>query len=724
MKKLLTIVLALFLGATASAMTLDTAEAAAEAPAAVLAAETESNAGKPGYNLWTGTTEAYTFDNVTVVDGFSAGNVNKEWTSDTNIFIDSSSGNAALHMKGNRVRFTVSSEFSIDAKRPVTMTYKFKTSATTAMYMSVRANKYGYWLNGAAPYIWESSGYQVNLAQGITNAWTGQTKVFLPEDARNKTHDAAPTTVNQFWFQFATEYNTPVYIDDVSFIPHYKITYDIGLGTGTAPADEYFLADSYTLLANTNAFSAPAGKEFMGWVDQFGREITTTVTPVLGEDLKLTAVYVSDLQKNKPGINIWTGTAAPYTFEHNPTYGNENEEIDIVWSKSYVDSTTEEDNISMVISGDHPNISKRNVNANIDKDRPITYSFKIRTETKNNFYLRLRPNSAGKYKMINGSAVQCIAFLYNLNAKVINHGNWITQSITTTAENFKDHDVSGVDAVNNVYFFAIQSDPNDKLWIDDISIIPNYKITYDLGEGSGETPADEYFLADEYTLKADTTKIIPPAGTVFSHWVDQNGNIAKETFKPTLGEDAILTAVYVDNTPASYDKNEIRVGNNAGIRFFASVTAEQKDRATEYGYIVARYFVIAAELGKDTTDLTFDITSAMYPEPLGSLYVKGVAYENKDGGDPEKDIEYEADESGNSVFTAVCTGIDLDDATQLTEQLIVRPYITVNGIHCYGTPMVKSFYEVAVEISESEVYDTLPQEQKDMITHILEVCKN
>ena len=85
MKKLLTIVLALFLGATASAMTLDTAETASETPAAILASETESNAGKPGYNLWTGTTEAYTFDNVTVVDGFSAGNVNKEWTSDTNI---------------------------------------------------------------------------------------------------------------------------------------------------------------------------------------------------------------------------------------------------------------------------------------------------------------------------------------------------------------------------------------------------------------------------------------------------------------------------------------------------------------------------------------------------------------------------------------------------------------------------------------------------------------
>ena len=197
-----------------------------------------------------------------------------------------------MHLKGNRTRFSVNADFSIDATRPVTLTYNFKTAATSEMWMTVRTNKSGYWKTSPSTFfVWESNAYKVDLSKGETNKWTPQEKTFLPKDGINPTYDTVPEKAERFWFQLATAYTTPVYIDDVSFIPNYKITYDLGEGTGETPADEYFLADEYTLKADLTKITAPSGKVFAYWVDQNGNKFTDKVTPTVGEDMALTAIY-------------------------------------------------------------------------------------------------------------------------------------------------------------------------------------------------------------------------------------------------------------------------------------------------------------------------------------------------------------------------------------------------------------------------------------------------
>ena len=187
MKKLFAILLTLALGMSAAALTLDNAEAANEAPTAVLAEETAtSNAGKPGYNLWTGTTEAYTFDgDLELSNSSTTGDINVDWNQ-ANVYVDTTveSGNPVMRMATTRAHFSVNSPFSIEGTRPVTLSFKFKYNYTDPIYMSFRANNYGFWTDGT--YNWESSGYQVLLSNGNETGWTSQSKTFNAGDAVKK----------------------------------------------------------------------------------------------------------------------------------------------------------------------------------------------------------------------------------------------------------------------------------------------------------------------------------------------------------------------------------------------------------------------------------------------------------------------------------------------------------------------------------------------------------
>ena len=543
MKKLLALLLILTLEISATALTLDNTEDAKDVSTAFLAEE--SNVGKPGYNLWTGTTEAYTFDgDLLLTDSSTLGDINKDWATDTEVFIKDDNGNKVINISGDRKRFSVNSPFSIDATRPVTLSFKFKTAATSSMYMSVRANKSGFWLNGTSPYIWESSAYQVNLNYNPNN-WVKQSKVITPADARNLTHETAPTTVTSFWFQLASYYSTPVYIDDVSFIPHYKITYDLAGATGTVPEDEYFLNDGYVLKADTSSFSTPDNAIFSHWVDQFGRKFTTTVTPMLGEDLILTASFYID-HTNEPGYNLLTGTTEPYTFDGNPVLSDTSTTGDInkAWaSDSDVYIANDSGNASLHLKGDRSHFSI-NAPISVEATRPVTMSYKFKSTASGAMYMSVRANKHGYW--LNGTSPfiwESAAYQVNLNYNV---NNWVVQNKVILPADARHITHDAVPTTVTSFWFQLAAYYTTPVYIDDVSFIPHYKITYDLGEGSGETPADEYFLADEYTLTADPSSISAPKHKEFSHWVDQFGNEFTTTVTPVLGEDLILTAVFED----------------------------------------------------------------------------------------------------------------------------------------------------------------------------------
>lgn len=210
----------------------------------------------------------------------------------------------------------------------------------------------------------------------------------------------------------------------------------------------------------------------------------------------------------------------------------------------------------------------------------------------------------------------------------------------------------------------------------------------------------------------------------FKGWSRNDGGAVLKPFEILsfiATEDVTLYAVWEYVTPESLDEYSIRTGNNAGVRFSSSVTASQRNAATEYGYIVARNDVLES-LGFTADDLNFNLTHESVDAPLGKLYLKGVAYENLDGGDPETDIVFGDTDEGATIFTAVCTGIDVTSKAALTTELVVRPYILVNGVYCYGAPMVKSYYDIALLIKNGDTYESLNDVQKEFIDGVVAVC--
>ncbi|MBQ8758752.1 MAG: hypothetical protein IJZ20_03570, partial [Clostridia bacterium] len=513
-----------------------------------------------------------------------------------------------------------------------------------------------------------------------------------------------PETVTKFWFNFASQnYTSPCYIDDVSITPHYKITYDIGGGEGETPADEYFLADSYTLKADTSTFSAPGGvAEFSHWEDQFGREIVTTVTPVLGEDLVLTAVYVSDYEKNKPGINLWTGTTEAYDFEGDLTLtDNATGDINKDWAAAEdVFIADDNGNKVMHLKGNRTRFSV-NADFSIDADRPVTLSYRFKTAATTEMWMTVRTNKSGYWKTSPSTFFVWESGAYKVDLSKGETNEWTPQTSTFLPKNGINSTYDEAPTSAERFWFQLATAYSTPVYIDDVSFIPNYKVTYDLGEGSGETPADEYFLADEYTLGADLSKITAPSGKIFAYWQDQNGNkFYNNIVVPTPGEDLVLTAVYEDTSnyaPQTEPGSEMRLSSNTatnGIRFKASIAPSKKAESDEIGFIVARKDILDY-LG---ADLTFDLTADGVENAEGTLFAKGVAYDKATG----KDIVYGTTDDGAEIFTAVCVGINIENEAQVRSVLVARPYakLTVNGnaVTVYGTANSASLAQVAVDL--------------------------
>jgi hypothetical protein len=189
-----------------------------------------------------------------------------------------------------------------------------------------------------------------------------------------------------------------------------------------------------------------------------------------------------------------------------------------------------------------------------------------------------------------------------------------------------------------------------------------------------------------------------------------------EIYSFAFGERAITA-------PESIEEYALRAsGKTSGMRFLAEVAASSKSICDEYGFIVARADVLE-KIGVSDDELTFDLTHEKYPEPLGSLYVKGESYK-VENGEVIVDKIYNNTDEGAIVFSAVCTDIDVNNKTMVSTQLTVRPYIKLGEKYAYGKPMTKSLYEVAVLVKNSEVYDGLSDEYKNYVEDIIQTAEN
>lgn len=143
MKKLLALISALVLAAGVSAMELDAPETLAENGEAYTAEtyeEETSNAGKPGYNVFTGTTAVYDFEKEGLTVDKDNGKTSDIWSAWSGAVLDSTTETENTSMKlahsGNSGAFAVNSTYTIPAGRP------FKLSTSTKRQPSALISRF------------------------------------------------------------------------------------------------------------------------------------------------------------------------------------------------------------------------------------------------------------------------------------------------------------------------------------------------------------------------------------------------------------------------------------------------------------------------------------------------------------------------------------------------------------------------------------------------------
>ncbi len=122
---------------------------------------------------------------------------------------------------------------------------------------------------------------------------------------------------------------------------------------------------------------------------------------------------------------------------------------------------------------------------------------------------------------------------------------------------------------------------------------------------------------------------------------------------------------------------------HSGIRFQASVTALQRGKAAEYGWIVARKTVL------DGRELTFALDNS-----TGKTYVYAVSYGTVDGKLVDKFIS----NTDDIVYSGIVTGIPKEHTGDI---LVARPYIRYGGNDTvyYGTAREASLDQVKALLS-------------------------
>ncbi len=225
-----------------------------------------------------------------------------------------------------------------------------------------------------------------------------------------------------------------------------------------------------------------------------------------------------------------------------------------------------------------------------------------------------------------------------------------------------------------------------------------YNVPADTGRGGG---VKYYLKGDRPVLKAEAAK----------EWVFLGWSLSREDadkgivtdYIPLLERHATVYASwgYNDGVPDVSDTISMRSDYAKGVRFSSTISADSRDLASEYGYLIAREDVLN-EKGEELTfhfnSDTETVTTTAGNKAPKPLYAKGVAY-SKDTG---VDYQYAQDDSGNVTFTAVCINVPEEHyATRLVARSYMKYDVNGKAVTMYGTTKTTSLKEAAQTIKDA-----------------------
>lgn len=624
--------------------------------------EPERSPANPGYNLWTGTTDAFTFDDVSSITIGSGGSV----VADP---VAGASNSVLLLPAWQTVEYT-NAAWGIEADRPVELKFDFNTTAggTFHVYLNgdngQKSNRYDTYAYNPSNVWVRGKTMKIVASTPTTNkdaGWVGGSDVVLNNVNLRNWGDAGNT-----------------YFDNIYVRPYYKVTYNAN-GGENAPATEYFITDTYTL--NDTNIPTKEGYVFQGWATSDKATIAdavTTVTADPGYDFVLYAIWEDEdlvekvtidnsITLAKPIVSLepqttvsgkgYTGTVewSPAIVDNKFAYGTEytatitintiagyttagiDENGYIVTSSKSVTNAADSNVITVVFPAtkaqpqlvaaynnnlltgtvypltfeDGIGAMANNVNTTglwqvgeaVDPEDPSNKVLVVKAwgGTYNMKYFGIesgRPvELTFKYSLTTPySSEVSIRLLYNhtdsLSPNYDFGGNeepWTVKKVTITHDQVLNtiaiYSCGGYNTSNTKIM--------DKLYLDDISVVPYYKVTYDLNGGTG-TASPDYFLAESYD-QLDRGTGISKDGYRFAGWALTATGNAVTSITPTPGKDITLYAVWEDASApvelsvAIKDTEGETIGQIPDTAFVASVEVQNNRYSDPFIVMVATY---------------------------------------------------------------------------------------------------------------------------------------
>ncbi|MBO4950325.1 MAG: hypothetical protein J6E38_04830 [Clostridia bacterium] len=208
------------------------------------------------------------------------------------------------------------------------------------------------------------------------------------------------------------------------------------------------------------------------------------------------------------------------------------------------------------------------------------------------------------------------------------------------------------------------------------------------------------------------------AGVKFAGLMDEYGDMINLDAKLVIPGDMTYTIVWenVDTVaPETWNSNSVRYSineNTKGLRFAANMYKEKIDymdgtHVTEYGWIVTR-----PELLEKAGLCPYAFTK---DSVLDKPVIVGQNYGYQQTGDEDADRKHLEEDDTHVVITAVVYGLK---PANYKNEILMRPYIVVDGVTYYGKPWQRSVYDTACALRDNG-YPHCDDETKAYIDQII-----
>jgi len=491
---------------------------------------TASN-GEPGLNLLTGTLDAIDFENSALTDFWNSGAELATMATDSNAdnkAIKLSSQYAHFNITPFALNNTVSAEklASEGPSIPVVITDTERPLSLSFDYIANAEIRYVNTPHAASNNASQGRTYVVNRTYDYTTTWkTG----YSFDISSSQLYHSESAAHQRLYIMKPVSTGGDYYIDNISLVPYYRVTYNYNDGTASASI-RYALPAATNgvryLVPDSTVVPEREGYKFVGWSTRKDATVGETSIALGNSDIELFAVW-SDFEykssNGEPGLNLLTGTREDLDLEHSLTsdFWVSGAEI------TTVATAENEYNKAFALAGqwNHFNITPNVLNntvsivdgvpkdgssipVSIDRNRPITLTFDYIA----NGEIRYTNTAAAANNTSERTYVICNTW--------DNTTEWTKDySVEMTAAQLYYNDTA---AHQRLYIMKTTAASKGTYYFDNISLVPHYYITYDYNDLSGATEG-RYVLPKAVdgvrTLVPDETIVPQPdEGFIFLGW--------------------------------------------------------------------------------------------------------------------------------------------------------------------------------------------------------------